>query len=193
MKWLSEENPPMGGPRGLALIGLLNAQKLDDVSILVRETTQNSWDARLSNSESVGLRFASWNLSEQMADDARNMFLEGLPSVKEVEPLRRSLNRPNPSVLMVRDLNCHGLDEATLRKENDPDGKNRYISFLLNFGDSRHSEGDGGSYGFGRSITYRLSRSRFIVVYTRAKNTSGNLESRLVGSLLTENFGNFTG
>jgi hypothetical protein len=94
---------------------------------------------------------------------------------------------------MVRDLNCHGLEGATLPNDRVEGAKNRYISFLLNFGDSKHSAGDGGSYGFGRSITYRMSRSRFVIVYTRARNLSGELESRLIGSLLTGDFDGHTG
>jgi hypothetical protein len=178
----------MGGIQGMGIATLLRANKLDDLSILVRETVQNSWDARLSDSQTVGVSFLDWKMSPKQRRALRAMLGGELPDVEPLERLGETFARTDIRVLSVRDVNCHGLDGPTLGDEAVVTDRNRYVSFVLNVGASEHSDGDGGSFGYGRSITYRISRAMLILIYTRIQGANGYPESRFVASMLTDHF-----
>jgi hypothetical protein len=189
MEWFAEENPVMGGIKGQGIATLLRTGKLDNISVLVRETIQNSWDARLSDRETVKVSFTGRSLS-----GARLVSLRELMATKSmpvgITELSNSFSNTELNVLIIRDENCEGLGGPVRADDVDVElgGKNRYASFLLNVGASEHSEGDGGQFGYGRSIAYRVSKPLAIVVYSRTMNEAGKPESRLIGSMLSNGF-----
>jgi hypothetical protein len=185
--WFGEKSPPMGGIRGRGIATLLRANRLDDLSVMVREVVQNSWDARLSDTETVKVDFSCWSLNDRQ-HTTLNDLIGDLPRSTAFSDVASSKERPDLRILAVRDSNCHGLDGPTLGDEAITGAKNRYISFVLNVGETDHSEGDGGAFGYGRSITYRISRCMLVFVYTRTLGESGKPESRFIGSMLSDHF-----
>lgn len=178
----------MGGIRGKGIATLLRANRLDDLSVMVREVIQNSWDARLSDDVTVEVDFNTWEFSKSQMTSLRKIAASSVPPFRSLQAFQKVMDQPKCRVLAVRDLHCQGLDGPTLGDEAIEGEKNRYISFLLNVGDSTHSEGDGGTFGYGRSITYRISECMLIYVYTRTLNQDGKPESRFVGSMLSDSF-----
>jgi hypothetical protein len=191
MKWFGEPSPAMGGIKGQGIATLLRTNRLDDLSVLVRETIQNSWDARLADTTTVEVSFSGWTVSsKQLAAIKGVIDLDGVP--QELKAVRASLAKAKLPVVLIRDKNCQGLG-GPVRGDlvNASRGsKNRYASFLLNVGGAEHNAGDGGAFGYGRSIAYRVSKPLLIIVYTRTAHELKKAESRIVASMLSDHFEN---
>src|SRR6187401_2445294 len=62
MRWIPEPKPPSGGLAAEGFYKLLGRPRLDPLTVLVRETAQNSWDARLRNDLPVDFSIQGWVL-----------------------------------------------------------------------------------------------------------------------------------
>ena len=62
MRWIPEPKPPSGGLAAEGFYKLLGRPRLDPLTVLVRETAQNSWDARLRNGRPVVFSLQGWQL-----------------------------------------------------------------------------------------------------------------------------------
>lgn|GEM_PF-3116450 len=183
VNWVPEPFPETGGMEALGFIKLLGQPSLSSVELLVRETAQNSWDARIPGKQ-VQMTFKGFTAQKgsPLYSALVNGFFRDLPTKGTFDDLRRSLGQPSIPLVLIRDVNSHGLGGVTNAKVATPStSSNRYRRFLLNVGESKHGVGAGGSYGYGRSICFRVSTCRTAVVYTRTKDDLAGFESRLVG------------
>ena len=53
MKWLSQKNDPMGGMSSRGYLNSLGRPSLDPLIVMIRESVQNSWDAKKSKSDFI--------------------------------------------------------------------------------------------------------------------------------------------
>lgn len=183
VKWVPEPFPETGGMEALGFIKLLGQPSLTSVELLVRETAQNSWDARIPGKQ-VQMYFKGYTAQKNspVYESLVNNFFRDLPSVGTFDELRKSLSKSSIPLILVRDVNSHGLGGVTSAKVATPvSASNRYRRFLLNIGESKHADGAGGSYGYGRSICFRVSSCRTAIIYSRTKDDLTGFESRLVG------------
>lgn len=158
---------------------------LDDLSLFIREVTQNSWDARIKtkpvNDINFEIELGAFNKSQS------NIFKETIFNGDAyanmlVEKLVSATKEGNPFII-VRDSGTVGLEgptEANLARE----GKNNFISFVRNIGQSRHDPNDGGTYGFGKAVFFKYSDARTFITYTRTHDENGKLVSRIIGMTL---------
>jgi hypothetical protein len=181
--WFPEQVPPWGALTASGLRGILGKPRLQPLAILVRETAQNSWDARLPRGQ---VQFAIDGIEftpRQLAHLRSQMFAEAPPKGL---PLAERLASAGMRALIIRDCNTHGLGGPT-RAGNAPEGaSNRYVKFLLDIGVMDRAEVEGGTYGFGRSIAYNISAVRTVLIYTRTREQLKAPESRLIAAALGE-------
>lgn len=59
----SEPVSPTGSISSTGIINQLGRPNLDTLAVLIRETVQNSWDARLSDSEPLSYTVHGWTLT----------------------------------------------------------------------------------------------------------------------------------
>lgn len=183
VNWVPEPFPETGGMEALGFIKLLGQPSLSSVELLVRETAQNSWDARIPGKQ-VQMTFKGFTAQKgsPLYSALVNGFFRDLPTKGTFDDLRNSLAKPSIPLILIRDVNSHGLGGVTNAKvATSSTSSNRYRRFLLNIGESKHGSGSGGSYGYGRSICFRVSTCRTAVIYTRTKDDLTGFESRLVG------------
>jgi len=201
-RWHPEEFGPGGAVIGELFLKLLTQgiNELSEPELLVRETAQNSWDARrvaLKGSTPMSFRVTDLNGAPAVRDQLKDFFGEaaefgsGRPSREDPTVLRNlwtSLSRDTTSVLYVRDEGTMGLGGPTNARDAVPDGVvDRYVRFLLNIGQANAEETAGGSYGLGRSVFWRTSSCQTVIVYTRFME--GRLyRSRLIGSSIGAGF-----
>lgn len=177
-------------------------------SLLVRETVQNSWDAR--DDELRGNTPVVWSAEGRtMAGgevDALRRFLPlqdiqgftreasqggvGLIHPHEILDGQRSVE-----TLIVSDRWTVGLSgpsrggvawESPVRNGRPwPEGARRFAYFIRNTGRPRSDvgAGDGGSYGIGKSVLWRASRCGTVLVHTRTTDENGHPVDRLVGAV----------
>lgn len=181
LAWFAEPVPAWGSFTAQGLRGVLGRPKLHPLAILVRETAQNSWDARLPR-RTVNFSMRGMELSfDQRTTLSEKVFAERPPSgFKLAKPLiKRDLR-----VLVIRDTNTVGLG-GPVRADAAKEGRsNRWVRFLLDIGVADRVQIDGGTYGFGRSIAYNVSSSNTLLIYSRTRDELDTTESRLIGSAL---------
>ncbi|MFE9171565.1 hypothetical protein ACFYNZ_18910 [Streptomyces kebangsaanensis] len=186
-RWFSQPYPPEGASAAEGIRKQLGRPELDLLTILVRESAQNSWDARLPQSPApVDYRIDMWTVGPAHASSWRELLLAGAPGAG-VFPLRETLKRPSIRVLAVSDRGTRGLGGPT--RADDAVGTDRdFVSFIRNIGEPRDRVLGGGTYGFGKGIFYLLSRPGAVLVHSRCRTTGGTYETRLIGCTLWKSY-----
>jgi len=182
LNWIPERYPQAGGMAAEGFIQLLGQPSLSLIELLVRETTQNSWDARATK-RNVEMEF-KYLLLEEDSRELRNFkdnLFKNRPSPKQFTSLHKTLLKRSIPLLIIRDTNTAGLGGVTRADVRTELGAfNRYRRFLLNIGEQHHPEFGGGAYGYGRSICFRASTCRTSIIYTRTSDDIEEAESRFV-------------
>lgn len=186
-RWWSQPFPPTGAIASEGIRNQLGRPPVDPLTVFVRETAQNSWDARVPGVETV------YRLELTTVAATHRPTWEKLltPPAKVQEHLGvgRAVRTPNLRLLSVVDRGTKGLGGPT-RADQLTDGRRDWISFVLNVGEKRDTAQGGGTYGYGKAVLYRLSRVGTILVYTRTTDETGVLTSRLIGIALGHSFDN---
>ncbi|MFF3322087.1 hypothetical protein [Streptomyces sp. NPDC002889] len=187
-RWFSQPYPPEGASAAEGIRNQLGRPELDLLTILVRESAQNSWDARLRTSSSpVDYRIDTWTVGPAHASVWRELLLDGAPVGTEKFPLRETLKRGPARVLAVSDRGTRGLGGPT--RADEAVGANRdFVSFIRNIGEPRDAALGGGTYGFGKGIFYLLSKSGTVLVHSRCRTAQGGHETRLIGCTLWKSY-----
>jgi len=150
------------------------AQDLADA--LVRESIQNSLDARLPRSRSpVRVRFRFAAGAHALHADAVREYFDGLETHLHAaaKTIHTVLPRHDESVpyLLIEDFGTRGLTgEPDIDPELEPDGeekKNDFFYFWRNVGRSSKGEVDRGRWGLGKAVFTVASRIRTIFGITR--------------------------
>lgn len=186
LDWVPEKFPPSGGLAAEGFSKLLGRPKLDPLAVLVRETAQNSWDARDGSGRPVRFRIDGQTLSN---DVTRTLGTEifanaaGAPGTG----LHQVLSRSALTALYISDRNTKGLGGPVQANHVDPQEIYDWVDFVLNVGKANTAGQTGGTYGFGKTISYVVSQARTIVIHTRALHM-GHPVTRLIGSAIGDQF-----
>ena len=183
-RWWSQPFAPEGSAAAEGIARQLGRPDLDDLTILVREAAQNSWDARLA----CGTPSFQIEIRE-LGPESVKWQQEFLPPPHEesVAHLEHVL-QPDTKIIVVSDRGTAGLCgpiRAGVRAK--PGEGNHFVQFLRNVGEPRDQALGGGTYGFGKGIFYKLSASGTILVDSRTN--SGDVRSRrLMGASLGSSY-----
>ncbi|ALV50392.1 hypothetical protein ACWDMR_06350 [Streptomyces althioticus] len=188
VSWYSQPYPPEGASAAEGIRNQLGRPELDLLTILVRESAQNSWDARLPDSSTpVDYGIDMWTVGPAHAGAWRTLLPAGAPTNPDHFPLRTTLRHPVIRVLAVSDRGTRGLGGPT--RANDAVGADRdFVSFIRNIGEPRDRALGGGTYGFGKGIFYLLSKSGSVLVHSRCRTSDGGYETRLIGCTLWKSY-----
>jgi hypothetical protein len=157
------------------------AQDLADA--LVRESIQNSLDARASRSRSaVRVRFRFASGAHALHPDALRDYFDGLePHLHAAsKTMHTILPRPDEAMpyLLIEDFGTRGL---TGDPQSDPeldeagDEKNDFFYFWRNVGRSNKGEVDRGRWGLGKAVFTVASRIRTVFGLTRRADDNRTL------------------
>ncbi|MDH6132795.1 hypothetical protein P3T37_002181 [Kitasatospora sp. MAA4] len=183
-RWLSESYGPGGGGAAEGILRNLDATEMDPVTLLVRESAQNSWDARCGDVP-VDYRIGLRTLGPSEAPVWRDLLLENAPTVEHLR-LRASLARPVIRVLTVTDTGTKGLGGPT-RADVVADGDSNFVSFVRKTGSSQDLDSRGGTYGYGKVVFHLVSGPHTVLVHTRCRVGDG-FETRLIGWAVHESY-----
>ncbi|MEV6649974.1 hypothetical protein [Streptomyces sp. NPDC051219] len=183
-RWLSEPYAPGGGGTAEGALKNLDGTELDPLTLLVRESAQNSWDARAGDGP-VDYRVELRTLGPGEAPVWRDLLTAGAPPLRHLK-LRASLARPSLRVLTVTDTGTRGLGGPTRADVAIP-GQSDFASFVRKTGSSSKVNGRGGTYGFGKAVFHLLSASHTVLVHTRCR-IDDRLETRLIGWAVHESY-----
>jgi len=180
-RWGSQRYPPDGGVASEGIRRQLGAPSLDPLTVLVRETAQNSWDARSGDAE-VRLTYGLYTVDPARCRAFRELLL---PAPDRGDALDRELH-PGALILTVSDRGTTGLG-GELRSDRTGPGRPDFVNFVRNVGEHRSGGHDGGTYGFGKAILFSLSRADTVIVSTRCRYRD-RPQRRLIGVMVGESY-----
>lgn len=166
MERLSERVGGTGSLQAEGIANILGRPPFDKLTLVLREAAQNIWDARLrkegASAPRMLVRLRTLAPAQQ---EALKACLAG-GSAGEREPahldeLAQHLARSGPiQVLEIADFNTVGLHGGI-----DPrNSSSNFVRFFFDIGAAHFQDGDGGTYGYGRSSLYLMSAVRTILV-----------------------------
>lgn len=162
-QWWSQRFAPEGSAAGEGIAKQLGRPLLDPLTVLVRESAQNSWDAR------TGDERLSFHIGVRRLGDLARAWRDVLtppPHPEANVDLYTALDEES-HLLLVSDRGTVGLG-GPLRAGQRAVGPQRpdFVQFLRNVGEPSDHAFGGGTYGFGKGILYRLSSASTILVNT---------------------------
>lgn len=161
---------------------LLGRSQLSPLEILVRETAQNSWDARCGTEPPV------FGVSLRRTSPALRSDLVRLLGRGRTESLQRRERDQHLRVLEIFDRGTRGLDGPVDLTPARLGEEANYQDLILKVGVATHDGVGGGTYGFGKTAAFAYSRLGTVVYWTRCRNSGGDLEHRLIVSAIQESY-----
>jgi hypothetical protein len=186
MEWIPESYPRAGGLAAAGFYKLLGRPRLDPLTVLVRETAQNSWDARLDNRNPVDFTLQGWYQSADEREALRSEVFVGAEKATGTN-LDRELASRKLIGLYITDRNTKGLSGPLEADEADPDGTYDWVDFVLNVGKANTQAHTGGTYGFGKTISYVVSAANAVVIHSKTEYR-GRGQTRLIACAIGEEF-----
>jgi hypothetical protein len=187
LAWIPEVYPKSGGLASAGFYKLLGRPRLDPLTVLVRETAQNSWDARLRD-QAVRFEIEGWTpMWEEELDVIRRIVFpeSGRPEMT----LEAILARETVDGIFISDRGTRGLGGPIAADEVAEDDVYDWVDFVLNVGKPNLQGQTGGTYGFGKTIAYIVSAANAVVVHTRTMH-GGDPQTRLIACAISDEFKN---
>lgn len=186
MKWIPEPKPPTGGLAAEGFYKLLGRPRLDPLTVLVRETAQNSWDARLDDKTPVDFSIDGWTLTDSERQALREeVFVESKKA--RGTSLAAALDQETLLGLYITDRGTKGLGGPVQADQVDPQDIYDWVDFVLNVGEANTQGHTGGTYGFGKTISYVVSEANAIVIHSRTLYR-GKPQTRLIACAIGDKF-----
>lgn len=180
----------------------LGRPRLDRLSLLVRESAQNSWDAKAPRRGTVKFGIAGWTLTPSQFDFLRKVVFANRPPSHATDSTEaaslgstihdtgRLVGRSGGglTLLAIYDRGTTGLGGPTradrLGELEDP---RDFVDFFRNVGTPPDKAQGGGTFGYGKAALYLASSAHTILVHTRTKDGRERY-SRFMGSGLTNHY-----
>lgn len=175
----SEKFSPSGGTAADGVKKLLGSPALTLLQTVIRETVQNTWDARLTD---FGVRYQVRlrSLLDSAADALRTQVFAQLPEASSVAPLAEYLSEQSNVVLEISDWGTRGLGGPTRADVvPNPGESSDFVDFVRNIGVANDNDNRGGTYGYGKSSLYSMSGCATAIIYSVA-NVGGRIERRFI-------------
>lgn len=148
----------------------------------MRETAQNSWDARLEGGRptfGINLRRADFRMREEL-----DILLSQQHRVSPVAPVSRGTHH----LLEIFDRGTRGLDGPVTLQPVRGESPRNFQDLILKVGVPRDDGKGGGTYGFGKTASYAFSARGTVVYWSRCRNERGLLEHRLIASAFRDSY-----
>ncbi len=183
----SEPYSDYGNLSGEGARRLLGTPATDPLLTAIRESVQNSWDARLEGEAPVFL-LRLRTLDDHEYRYLRDVIFDDL-SPDAASPLRELLREPSIRVAEICDFRTLGLTGTTRPSRVTNQQDSRFVRFLRNIGTPRREgSGSGGTYGYGKSSLFSLSSCQTVIVDSLTSGEDGPSERRLMASRMGEEF-----
>lgn len=181
----SEIVPRTGMIDGDAARRALGKPDLSFWEVFLRESVQNSWDARTS--EAIDFAISAVELdSDAVGSLIDEIFRDSLPAA--VDDLGSWLRSGTCTALVVRDGGTRGLGGPARSDVAVPNGQRTdFRNFVFDIGRDQRRLLGGGTYGFGKGVLYDASVVRTCIIYTRTE-MDGALVDRLIAARVGSGF-----
>ncbi|SDP57996.1 hypothetical protein SAMN04487914_11829 [Arthrobacter sp. ok909] len=148
--------------------------------LVLRESLQNSWDARTAKNGRISFSVDEYEMSlEQTRILTQEVFGELPPHCKSTD-LHKHIFDHRIRVLVISDTGTRGLGGPIRADVSGTSGERRdFVDFVRNLGRSTTKGLEGGTYGLGKGVLYRASQLGLCLIYSQAYH-NGSIEPRLI-------------
>lgn len=159
---------------------------LSRLELLVRETLQNSWDARDEEwTPAYGVRV--YRMDPEVKQVLREHVFTDLPD--SLADLTACLQSPDVHAIEIYDRGTVGLNGPFRASEVARDGEtNNFNSFVFDIGTTKTSGQSGGTFGFGKTASFEVSNAHSVVYWSRCRTQDDDVEHRLIACSLHEEY-----
>jgi hypothetical protein len=183
----SERFQPSGGFAAEGVKKLLGAPKLSLMQTVLRETVQNTWDAR-NERDPIKYLVRLRRLTKQQVEFLRANIYAKTPPHLGKHPILQFAESKTPIVMEIADWGTRGLGGPTRADVSAlADQPSNFVDFIRNIGMRHHGPVGAGTYGYGKSSLYLASQCATIIVDTLAEK-GRSAERRLISAHLGETY-----
>lgn len=170
---------PTGSGDAKSIQKAMGKTSLDLWSVLLRESLQNSWDARQGSH--IEFHVADTLLSEEQTGVLiHDLFCE-LPPHGASRQIPQKASSGRLRVLTISDYGTTGLGGPVRANIEPAEGERAdFADFVRNFGRDDGKGLRGGTYGYGKGVLYQASSVGVCLVYSQAV-VGQTIENRLIG------------
>lgn len=159
---------------GSSLLKLIQNNNMPILDLLVRESIQNSLDAKNDKDLYVTVEFLTGDFDKSRL----NRELDGIE-----DSLNRKYWKDSYKYIAVRDSNTVGLTGKLHYDEVTDNQYGNLLKLIYEISKPQEAEGAGGSWGLGKTVYFRVGIG-LVLYYSRIINENGSYESRLAASLV---------
>lgn len=159
---------------GSSLLKLIQNNNMPILDLLVRESIQNSLDAKNEKDSYVTVEF----LTGEFNKISLNRELEGI-----TDSLNKKYWKNEYKYIAVRDSNTVGLTGKLHYDEVTDNQYGNLLKLIYEISKPQEAEGAGGSWGLGKTIYFRVGIG-LVIYYSRIINEQEQYESRLAATLV---------
>lgn len=159
---------------GSSLLKLIQNNNMPILDLLVRESIQNSLDAKNEKDPYVTVEFLTGEFNKL----ALNNELEGIK-----DSLNKKYWKNEYKYIAIRDSNTVGLTGKMHYDEVTDNQYGNLLKLIYEISKPQETEGAGGSWGLGKTVYFRVGIG-LVIYYSRIVNEQGEYESRLAASLV---------
>ena len=188
MKPLELQSERYGALGNLASEGVKNQlgrPRLDQLTVLIRESVQNSWDAHDPTSPEIQfdlrVEIAGASVLRVLKDEVFLHEPENLGMGARLTEIAEDPNDVAPfHMVIISDRQTSGLGGPTRADvlEHDGDEPHDFVDFLRNIGQPPDKNHGGGTFGYGKAALYAVSRQSIILTWTQCRY-KGRTQKRL--------------
>ncbi|WP_027219117.1 hypothetical protein [Butyrivibrio fibrisolvens] len=159
---------------GSSLLRLIQNNNMPVLDLLVRESIQNSLDARMQNSKFVEVDYLTGKFNSSKLGN----------ELEEVtDALDQRYGNKEYDYIAIRDSHTVGLTGVMDYKHIQNNAYGNLLKLVYEICKPQEAEGAGGSWGIGKTVYFRIGIG-LVIYYSRIKNEDGEFESRLAASLV---------
>lgn len=167
----------------------LGRPNLSPLALVTREMAQNSWDARLEgHMPEFGclVRYANQGVLNTLRNE---VFAAGFEIHSKYTGLDQTFNRGDVYFLEFWDRGTVGLDGPDRPDEAVEEGESQnFVNLTMNLGSDNKGQGNGGSYGFGKTAAFNMSESQSVIYWSAFKTKTGEIDYRLIAVALGKEY-----
>ena len=144
---------------GKSLLSLIQNNSMETLDLLVRESIQNSLDAKDESKDNVKIDFFYNNFESKGLNDE----LEGISDALNIK-----YNNESTEYIAIRDTNTVGLTGVLHADEVQNNEYGNLLKLVYEISKAQDSEGAGGSWGLGKTVYFRVGIG-LVLYYSRIK------------------------
>lgn len=163
------------GISGSSLLKVIQNNDMPILDLLNREVIQNSLDAKLEDVESVNVDINIGNFNKLDLNEILGSIGQAIG-----DKYNENLN----TYISYKDYNTTGLTGPISMNDVKNNQYGKFLNLIFNIGKAQELNGSGGSWGYGKTVYYRVGIG-VVIFYTRILE-DGEYKSRLVISFVED-------